>query len=536
MHVLRPVARLLAAALLMALVFAPAAASAANFPLEITNIGPVGVNGMGANNRIFRAYPGLPYNIRVAVVGGAFPFSFSLGNAPSGMTVNSSTGEIVWPSPNGQATPTVTVVDSEGARVSATWNINVTTDGFRFVDAARGVNAPNNGCSSGCGTGSAQSPWRTFADVFLNDSVGDIVYFRAGTYRVGDVPSQFRQSIGGVWERVVINENRSSSSAGSVIWLGYPGETPVIDFACGNCAVGIGIRHNGENVYIDGFETRNSNVLAFQFEPTGALRGPTYRRLNMRDHGPGGDGTNAAFIMTTSFYPAAAYGMVIQDCAFTNVRASDPDDAVTVKIYSQNKPLIEDTTHQFAVKALELKADVRQFTVRRNRFFNLTNVGIGGNMHGCVGCAGGSDAQTTTGEIVYNYSNSSGGAMALNQDGQARAIYVTRNTLIGRVQLMNTDGNDGPFYFTNNVIVNSDNGTPAGSRITHISVSAPSRQVLSNNLTGSPSDNMVDSAGNLTAGYANYASTHGWQAAGGENRSPNTPPAAPSNVRITSGN
>ena len=66
------------------LVVTAQAASAANYPLELTNIGPVGVRGMSANNRIFRAYPGLVYNIRAAVVGGATPFVFALTNARAG--------------------------------------------------------------------------------------------------------------------------------------------------------------------------------------------------------------------------------------------------------------------------------------------------------------------------------------------------------------------------------------------------------------------------------------------------------------------
>src|SRR5687767_12569806 len=98
------------------------------YPLEITNIGPVGVNGMSANNRIFRAYPGLEYNIRAAVVGGVYPFQYSLSGAPTGMTIDAATGEIRWPTPQSNASNiTLTVRDSAGATRSATWSITVTT-------------------------------------------------------------------------------------------------------------------------------------------------------------------------------------------------------------------------------------------------------------------------------------------------------------------------------------------------------------------------------------------------------------------------
>ena len=91
------------------------------------------------------------------------------------------------------------------------------------------------------------------------------------------------------------------------------------------------------------------------------------------------------------------------------------------------------------------------------------------------------------------------GALRLNQNGESRRIFVYRNTFQGRIQVQNTDAADGPFTLSNNVIVNNDSGTPSGSHVFHSAVSAPSRIILSNNLVGYPSDNIVDTNGNLTA-------------------------------------
>src|SRR4029079_14725153 len=57
-----------------------------HFPLELLNIKPVGSppRGLSQNNRIFRAYPGVTYNIRAAVIGGNYPYSYTLSNPPSG--------------------------------------------------------------------------------------------------------------------------------------------------------------------------------------------------------------------------------------------------------------------------------------------------------------------------------------------------------------------------------------------------------------------------------------------------------------------
>ena len=67
--------------------------------------------------------------------------------------------------------------------------------------------------------------------------------------------------------------------------------------------------------------------------------------------------------------------------------------------------------------------------------------------------------------------------------------------------MRNTDGEDGPFYLSHNVIVSSDGGTPNGSRIHHYEVTAPARIVLFENLTGTRR-RIVDADGNLTKNTA----------------------------------
>lgn len=470
-------------------------AYAANYPLEIANIR----SGLGANNRIARAYPGIEYNIRAAVVGGAYPYSYLLTNAPSGMTISAQTGLISWPNPQASATPTLTVVDSEGTRVSATWTITVTSTGFRFIDGTNGRNAAGNGCSSNCGTGTAANPWRTISDMYYNGASGEFVYFRNGTYRVTDLP---RTGVGGPWERVTFDEARNP-----VVWLAYPGERPLIDFSYNpgveNAPL---IRFGGSDVFVDGFETTNSRHIAFQYE-TGGGTGPTFRRLRM--HGlVGVDGTNASFIMMTTTTMLAMYG-VIQDSEFYGVTGV----GCTIKIYAQQKLLIEDTIHHDASYAIELKDDVRQFTVRGTRVYNVVNTGIGGNMQE-VG---------THGEVLFNNVRA-GLALDLNQNGMAGRIHAYRNTLVGRVQVRNTDSADGPFYIYNNVIVNDDAGTPSGSHVYYNQVSDPSRVIQTNNLAGYPSNNIVDANGDLTPAYSTYIGTVGYQLFAG--------PTAPSNLRI----
>ena len=78
------------------LLFSVVSAQAApNLPLEIFQPQP----GYDANNRFSRAYPGLVYNVELAVAGGTFPYTHQLLNAPNGMTLSKYPGVINWPVP-----------------------------------------------------------------------------------------------------------------------------------------------------------------------------------------------------------------------------------------------------------------------------------------------------------------------------------------------------------------------------------------------------------------------------------------------------
>src|SRR5687768_828694 len=93
--------RILAMSLVAAAAMAMSTSSlAANYSLELVSPRAAGTtpssgsDAISAQNRIFRAYPGIAYNIRAVVVGGAYPFTFTLGNAPAGMTIDAATGEV----------------------------------------------------------------------------------------------------------------------------------------------------------------------------------------------------------------------------------------------------------------------------------------------------------------------------------------------------------------------------------------------------------------------------------------------------------
>jgi hypothetical protein len=189
-----------------------------DYPLEITSPKPIGAapDGFDAAHRIYRAYPGIAYEIRVAAMGGNYPFTYALADAPAGMTIDAGTGEIVWEDPQQDANDiTVTVIDASGSEASETWSIVVTTDGFSFVDAVAGDPG---------GAGTIDDPWRTLADVWTQGGVDGIVYFRSGVYTTDGIPV----------ENAETDDERIEFYYGEqpVIWLAHPddAERPVLDF------------------------------------------------------------------------------------------------------------------------------------------------------------------------------------------------------------------------------------------------------------------------------------------------------------------
>ena len=120
------------------LTLTPTVSHSANYPLEITQ--PQA--GLDTTNRFYKAYPGLEYNIRLAVISGSYPYVHELTTAPTGMTIDATTGEIQWDNPTTSGSPhsvTAKVTDSDSSTDTGSWTITVTTDGFYFLDAVNGI-------------------------------------------------------------------------------------------------------------------------------------------------------------------------------------------------------------------------------------------------------------------------------------------------------------------------------------------------------------------------------------------------------------
>lgn len=528
-------------------------ASGAIYPLELASPRAAGTSpvagqpAISANNRIFWAYPGIEYNIRASVLGGAYPFVYSLSNAPSGMTINAATGAISWTNPPDgvTVTPTITVTDAENSRVSASWTIRVDASRFIFIDSVNGREFD----VANPGTGTITNPFRRIRDLMegndydskrRNSHVNKIAYFRTGTYYIDG----FLEDPG----TITLGRMAVLDAFKPVAWLAYPGERPTIDGQCFATSPQIGARpcnrsahiafyDTANNTYIDGFRIINMAYHAFRVAGTGHYQ--TFRRNHFSRLGPTEPSVNEAWIATMSSRSSAAGSyMTIQDNIFEDV-----DRGCFIKLYSTQRTVIEDNIMRSSydstggndTEGIAIKGEpLDRITVRHNTIYDVTSRGIGGNMHGLYSA-----------EIlfnrVYNVRSSYGSAVEINQDGMANQVHIYRNTIVGRVSVRNTDSSDGPFNFSTNVIINND----PGSHIHYENVIDPSRVVQSNNLAGSPSQNIIDQNLNLTSSFSTYVGTRGYQlnSAGeplptpanlgsGGGGTDALPPAPPANLRV----
>lgn len=435
------------------------------FQLEITNIKPAGTGSpaIPSDNRIFRAYPGIEYNIRPAVIGGTFPYTFALSNAPSGMTINQNTGEISWPNPQSNSgTITLILTDSANASVQTSWVITVGTSGFVFL------NASYNGTS----TGSITQPYKTIEEVLNNtNSNSQIVYVRGGNYTL---PSGSGE--------VTLDKK-------PLTWLGYPGETVSIN---GN---GRYFRPYGA-IYLDRLNWLNfpngHGIILY-----GGHNYTTIRRCGW-DYirAPSSTNNNEGFIYATRSSGNNGYYMVIQDNSFNDFAGAQAIGS----IYSTTKILIEGNTttnggspglHIFATP-VGLKENNQMATIRNNRFYQPSNSVEFGIFN--------SDDPNAVFDISYNL---------IKRDGTSYGsftifypdTYIYRNTFINMQIRYLTHLSSGPHYLTRNVLVNSP-------------LYQPTYVTQSENLSGSLSDNLVDSSGNLTPAYAQYLGIRGYQITG----------------------
>ncbi|MEF3692436.1 MAG: Ig domain-containing protein [Candidatus Moraniibacteriota bacterium] len=464
----------------------------ANFSLEITNIKPAGTGSpaIPSTNRIFRAYPGIEYNIRAAVIGGLYPYTYSLSNQPEGMTINYRTGEISWPNPQSDSgIITLSVTDSENNTVTTTWEITISTSGFIFV----------NGSYAGTETGTIDQPYRSLRNLLDNETnLTDIVYFRSGIYQMVEHNNGSPYGM-----------NLSSSPSA---WLAYPGENVVLQ---GGSDVGQARRIAiFKTFYFDGLTVKD--VVDYGIMTSGSFNYKTVRGCVFDGLVPKDDiNNNYGFIHTTNDSPG--YYFVIQDNEFKNWRQA----SAIGSLYNDKKALIENNyihdnleegtpTGIGITLGISPKVYVDYLTVRGNKVVMNT-----GNLLGGMNAAFYDSANIEINNNLFVKLEERGGHIFEWECGDHQGdTYYWRNTLIGDLSVRCSPS--GPYWVNNNVIVNPNTkGTWFASTdfITHGNFVLATVLIDTNNLKNTDVYSLVNPSDEykLIESQFAYIGTHGWQ-------------------------
>lgn len=175
-----------------------------------------------------------------------------------------------------------------------------------------------------------------------------------------------------------------------------------------------------------------------------------------------------------------------------------------------------------------MKGTSVQPTVRWNTIYNIADGALAGNNDTLYG-----------GEyyhnLIYNITGSAPNnrAMRVNQNGgMYLPFYYYRNTIIGKIQVRDgldtnlpgidwtglSDTDVGPFYFTDNVIVNSAYTGTALSSITYDGIQNGGGVIMTTNLQGVAADGITTATGALSTGtyHDTYYGLRGYEYSTGE--------------------
>lgn len=474
-----------------------ARAQTSPYALEVLNIKPAGTGTppIPSTNRIFHAYPGIEYNIRAAVIGGTYPYTFSLSGAPNGMRIDTRTGEISWPNPNSDAGPiTLTVRDAAGTTVQTRWSISVHTSGFWFLD----------GDYQGTSTGTINQPFKTLNELVTatDGRPNDIVYIRASArpYTVQNYPSgpkPSRDADGSLY----INVSEYGGADSPETWLAYPGEKPVIDLQNVNFL-------RTDKPYFDGLTILNGRE--YSLKVLGGSHYMTIRRTTWRGvRGATSTNRNQGFVF--AIHDGDGYNFVIQDNEWSDFTGAQAIGS----LYHTHKILIENN-HFFGGGY----AGEHSFTTQIGLKQKALNATIRGNLIEVPSGAAGLE--------IYNY-DSAAGALDFSYNRIIRAtpgnalkfwdpqnVHMYRNTIVGNIDFTPGSGPEastGPYYLRNNVIQGS--------------LTDATYVTLSDNLIGGFSAGFVDAQGNLTSAYQQHRGVRGYELGGEAPQPTSAVPSAP---------
>ena len=464
--------------------------------------------GLNTHNYFYVAHPNVPYIRNAAVIGGAYPITYSLTTAPGWLSINSATGQLTGNSPadcGGPCNVTIHAVDSLGTAADVSYTITVDAANFLFIDAVNGNNA---------NAGTYAAPWKdwwrmlsaTQSDL-LSSAIKDStlnqykhVILRAGTYYPDGyiTPGNYYVEWSANWPQS---------------FTAYPGESVTIEYGtAGHSTYNDSKAHyfrvltSNPDFVLDGITHTNCNQRVnvdgeyyFCWRLVGSnssnnvtLRGNTFDTMD----GTGGGSNNQSMIMAAAGSSFGQYWAFIGN-TFTNV-----ENGYGVITYDLNKVLFERNlfTNFGTTHAIGPKVDTSNFFVRNNSFTTIS--WSAGWAYGALDTLGYYNHEYSYN--LYKCTNSTTECFLVNNNANQTLdkVKIFRNTIVGTVTIYYPVSN---FEFQRNAYVNaqsSEQGLTWNS-----GVKASSTYTVQDNLNVTTGD--FDANGTLTGSYSAYENTHG---------------------------
>jgi hypothetical protein len=462
----------------------------AKMPMTVVHPRPDEETNAWARNRV--AHPQFRYELPIGVQGGAWPFLYELVDGPQGASVGQIYGQadygvVAWePEASGTHTFEVRITDQDLQTVTARWTVTVDAGPFVFVDGDGGDDG---------GTGTIDDPLRTFSG-WYHDDVGDDTYAeRILVFREAAEPYLM------TGDPVEASGNcRLSSATKPIVWLGYPGERPVIDASQSK----VFVEAPRADLYVSGlrFEHGRQDVANAQFFwVTGGGDRITFWRNEYFDLGPGqvgNDNTGAVFISDAS---GENFYILTKENLYEEID-NDGYNGHFVEVYRASYVLYEQELARNSTSASGWfpKGAISHITVRNNTAIdNVSGTALKGSFGG--------EAGQLPHEHEFGWNNvrvQSGNGFLMSAsafyEGEFYGGFVYRNTFVGGDPWLRFEGSE-PYETDGNVVITGD-PSRFGEGI--------SIHPAAEDLIGSPGDGLVDDDNRLTGqARADYLGVRG---------------------------
>jgi|TARA_B110000908_G_scaffold112398_1_gene131804 hypothetical protein len=428
-----------------------------------------------------KAYPALNYETRIGVIGGRYPYDFSITTGPSGLTVDPRTGVVSWSVPiTGSYSVSILIVDSSSKQISYDYVLNVTTNGFYFVSPS-GLAANN---------GSIGSPWPGISHAVSNTNSSDVVYLRGGDYSANNI---------------------SINSGSASMWLAYPSEAPRLNVAGTPITV---TAQSGEFTLFSGLDVFNCGNRCFFLEQS---RNVTFYKNRLRDLNSSCAGCNPSFLYFSGHNTSAArHDMIkVMNNTFSELSAnsaSETDGAVVA--FDVHNSLFEDN---------ELRAMGNYgFADKDNTYRNTYRGNYIEGTHNGIGLKG----QSGSNNIHVHHNLVSGAqGMPICEYGPCTDFYIHHNTIIdGNIVFRGgvSNSNSGNINFAYNVFTSVSSSAAFWSTdpVAFASVLTGTKLNANHNIIEADTSRI---AGNYWGG-ARYISQNEWTSSGHDTASLFTSP------------